>query len=277
MKGTLLDRAVAICFFGVWLWLGGQGCAPLKADEKPKLKALLIAGGCCHDYQNQVRILSEGIQKRSQVRVDVLWTQDGSTNPPLPVFDRTDWAEGYDVVIHDHCAADNKDLSVMQRILDVHQTLPAVHLHCAMHGFRNGTELWFQHLGLGSNSHGPQEPIEIEWLKAEHPILEGVKAWKTGPEELYNNLKNYGAIPIARGTQRYLRDGREVVEQQVVAWVTERESLRTFSTTLGHNTDTVADARYLDLVTRGLLWASDKLDADHLEGYQGEHTIRLMA
>ena len=277
MKGTLLDRAVAICFFGVWLWLGGQGCAPLKADEKPKLKALLIAGGCCHDYQNQVRILSEGIQKRSQVRVDVLWTQDGSTNPPLPVFDRTDWAEGYDVVIHDHCAADNKDLSVMQRILDVHQTLPAVHLHCAMHGFRNGTELWFQHLGLGSNSHGPQEPIEIEWLKAEHPILEGLKAWKTGPEELYNNLKNYGAIPIARGTQRYLRDGREVVDQQVVAWVTERESVRTFSTTLGHNTDTVADARYLDLVTRGLLWACDKLDADHLEGYQGEHTIRLMA
>jgi hypothetical protein len=27
----------------------------------------------------------------------------------------------------------------------------------------------------------------------------------------------------------------------------------------------VADPRYLDLVTRGLLWACDRLDASHLE------------
>jgi type 1 glutamine amidotransferase len=33
-----------------------------------------------------------------------------------------------------------------------------------------------------------------------------------------------------------------------------------FSTTIGHNNATVADARYLDLVTRGLLWACGKSD-----------------
>jgi type 1 glutamine amidotransferase len=37
---------------------------------------------------------------------------------------------------------------------------------------------------------------------------------------------------------------------------------RVFSTTLGHNNATVADPRYLDLVTRGLLWACGKLSED---------------
>jgi type 1 glutamine amidotransferase len=37
---------------------------------------------------------------------------------------------------------------------------------------------------------------------------------------------------------------------------------RVFSTTLGHNNVTVGDDRYLDLVARGILWATDKIEAD---------------
>ena len=35
---------------------------------------------------------------------------------------------------------------------------------------------------------------------------------------------------------------------------------RVFATTLGHNTETVADERYLELVTRGLCWAAGRLE-----------------
>jgi len=45
-----------------------------------------------------------------------------------------------------------------------------------------------------------------------------------------------------------------------VAWVNDYHGTRVFSTTIGHNNATVADARYLDLVTRGLLWACGKID-----------------
>ena len=38
-----------------------------------------------------------------------------------------------------------------------------------------------------------------------------------------------------------------------------------FATTLGHNNATVGDARYLDLVTRGLLWSVDKLNDSYLK------------
>ena len=39
--------------------------------------------------------------------------------------------------------------------------------------------------------------------------------------------------------------------------------------TIGHFNETVADARYLDLVTRGLLWACGKMDdkGNIAEGY----------
>jgi type 1 glutamine amidotransferase len=52
----------------------------------------------------------------------------------------------------------------------------------------------------------------------------------------------------------------------VVAWTnTYKGKTRVFATTLGHNNATVADARYLDLVTRGLLWSVGKLDDTHLK------------
>jgi len=56
----------------------------------------------------------------------------------------------------------------------------------------------------------------------------------------------------------------------VVAWTNEYGPNRTrvFSTTLGHNNDTVADARFLDLVVRGVLWATGKL-ADNGEPAPG--------
>ena len=103
----------------------------LHAETKP-VKALLIAGGCCHDYKGQHEALFKGIQARSNVQVDVYWTDDSSTNPPFPLFDSPDWAKGYDVIIHDECAASNRDVAVVQRILEVHRTIPAVHLHCAI-------------------------------------------------------------------------------------------------------------------------------------------------
>jgi type 1 glutamine amidotransferase len=48
----------------------------------------------------------------------------------------------------------------------------------------------------------------------------------------------------------------------MVVWVNDFHGTRVFSTTIGHNNATVAAERYLEMVTRGLLWASGKLDSD---------------
>ncbi|NNE90999.1 MAG: heme-binding protein, partial [Verrucomicrobiales bacterium] len=248
-----------------------------KAQQKPPLKALLIAGGCCHDYTGQHKALFKGIQARANVQVDVWWTDDKSVNPPLTIFEKDDWAEGYDVVIHDECAAGEKNLEVMKRILDVHKTVPAVHLHCAMHSFRNGTDQWFKHLGLQSTRHGPQEPIEVKYVDKKHPIVEPLEDWTTGKEELYNNAQVFDAHPLAMGTQKYSRNGEEKTDVAVVAWVNEKQGARSFSTSLGHNTFTVEDERYLDLVVRGMLWTMDKLNDDYVGvAYEGENEITFV-
>jgi len=246
------------------------------ADTKP-LRALLITGGCCHDYANQHQILSQGIQARANVQVDVIWTDDKSTNPPLPVYDNPDWAKGYDVIIHDECAAGMTDKNVLTRILDPHKTIPSVQLHCAMHSFRTGEDRWFKRLGLQSNSHGPQEPIAITFVDRDHPVTHPLADWTTIKEELYNNVNLFDAHPLAMGKQTVKsKDGTTKDVDYIVAWTNEKDGARSFSTTIGHNNETVADARYLDLVTRGLLWACDKLNPDYLKPFTGKNTITFV-
>lgn len=244
--------------------------SPLSAAEP--LKALLITGGCCHDYAKQHEVIAKGIQSRANVQVDVIWTDDKSTNPPLPVYDKADWAKGYDIIIHDECAASMNNKETLTRILDAHQTIPSIQLHCAMHSFRTGEDRWFKRLGLQSNSHGPQEPIAITFVDKEHPITKTLADWTTIKEELYNNVNVFDAHPLAMGRQ--MVKGKAV--DAIVAWTNEKAGARSFSTTIGHNTDTVADARYLDLITRGLLWACDKLTPDYLTPFKGQNKVTFV-
>ncbi len=265
----MLRPALLLAFFA--------SCTLSHAETKP-LKALLVAGGCCHDYAKQHVILSQGIQARANVQVDVVWTDDKSVNPPLPLYDNPDWAKGYDIIIHDECAAGLKDLGAIKRILDVHKTVPAVHLHCAMHSFRPGNDTWFKHLGLQSNSHGPQEPIAITFVDKEHPITKPLADWTTIKEELYNNVNVFDAQALAMGKQVVKqKDGTTKDVEYIVAWINEKQGARSFSTTIGHNNDTVADARYLDLLTRGLLWAMDKLSPEYQTPFKGENKVTFVA
>ena len=266
------------------------GCFTLtatgRADDAPKpLKALLIAGGCCHDYKAQKDILKKGIEERANVVVDFVYSEDRSTKPPFPFYGKPDYAAGYDVIIHDECAAGIADPSVIEGVLKPHRDgIPGVNLHCAMHCYRIGSPgeaaaagsqraLWFDYLGLQSSGHGPQAPIAISYVDQNHPIARGLADWVTINEEHYNNVKVFdNAHPLAMGRQiakqkKKQKDGTELVTEKetnwVVAWTnTYNGKTRVFSTTIGHNNATVADARYLDLVTRGLLWACGKLTDD---------------
>ena len=232
------------------------------------LRALLVLGGCCHDYTRQMDILKKGLEARAHVQVEFVFNPDTSTKARYDVYEKPDWAKGYDVIIHDECSADVKELDYVQGILAAHKAgVPAVTLHCAMHSFRTGTEDWFQFLGIQSASHGPQLPIQLKNIAADHPIMKGWTDWTTVNEELYNNIKIFDtATPLLRGKQVVKQnDGSEKDVEYVVAWANQYGKARVFNTTIGHNNATVSDARYLDLVTRGLLWSCDKLNGHYLK------------
>lgn len=262
---------MAVCLLGTIL--------RLDAAPSPKpLRVLLVTGGCCHDYAKQKDILKIGLEARANVVVDELYTPDGSTRPPLAILGNPDYAKGYDLVIHDECAADVSDPALIEGVLKPHRDgLPGVNLHCAMHSYRvgdpkmpvtNGTPhgLWFEYLGLQSSQHLQQFPIAITYTDKENPITKGLADWTTIKEEHYNNVHVFDtAHPLAHGKQVLpTRDGGSKTNDFVVVWTNEYgpNKTRVFSTTIGHNNETVSDPRYLDLVARGVLWATGHLNAD---------------
>jgi hypothetical protein len=266
-------RIFAISMLGIALpFIVARG-----AETKP-LRVLLITGGCCHDYTKQKDILKKGLEARANVVVDQIHTEipqgTSATKPPLPIYGNPDYAKGYDVVIHDECAADINEPATIKGVLAPHRAgIPGVNLHCAMHCYRIGNPnepatpgseraMWFDYLGLQSSGHGAQLPIAISIPEKNHAIAQGLSDWTTINEELYNNIQILPtATPLAHGKQATKnKDGTTKENDYVVVWVNDFNGTRVFSTTIGHNNATVEDARYLDLVTRGLLWACGKLD-----------------
>jgi type 1 glutamine amidotransferase len=249
-----------------------SGAEEKKAGEKVKpLRALLVIGGCCHEYDKQKDVLSKGLSARAEVEVTIAYDPDKGTKHLNPVYEKPDWSKGYDVIIHDECCSDVKDVNIIDRILEPHrQGLPAVVLHCGEHCYRSEgwpkTTPWFDFTGVASTGHGAQIPIAIAFTDKESPITKGMKDWTTIKEELYNNSAGKlldTAHALASGTQA-LPGGKETTS--VVVWTnTYNKKTRVFATTLGHNTETVEDPRYLDLVTRGLLWSCDKLNEKYLK------------
>jgi hypothetical protein len=261
---------------------------PARLGAAEPLRALLITGGCCHDYTAQKDILTRALEERANIVVDQVHTGDKSTKPPLSILGKPDYAKGYNVVIHDECGSDISDPALVEAVLKPHRDgIPGVNLHCAMHSYRIGDPntpvtlgtphgFWFEYLGVQSSGHGPQAPIAITFSDQKSPIIQGLKDWTTINEELYNNIHVFDVTKVlARGKQTIKRSsGPDKVDDFVVVWTNEYgpKKTRVFSTTIGHNNGTVQDPRYLELVTRGVLWATGHLkdDGTPADGYGPE-------
>ena len=247
------------------------------------LKVLLVAGGCCHDYKTQTKLLKEGIEKRMDAEVTVVFNSDTTTKATFEIYESDDWADGYDVVIHDECSANVTEQPYVQRILAAHKAgTPAVNLHCAMHSYRWGAfrepvELgadnagWYEMLGVQSTGHGPKTPIDLLRADTDHPVMKGFENWTTGDEELYNNVRVFsGTSVLVKGKQMTQPNKKELKKNPdaqpkeqtaVIAWTNEYgpNKTRIFSTSLGHQNETVSDDKYLNFVVRGLQWATGTL------------------
>lgn len=270
--------------FGTSNCKAGENTPAVEENGDKKLKVLLVAGGCCHDYATQTQLLKKGIEERIECEVTIVYNPSKGTDTRFEIYEHDDWASGYDVIIHDECSASVTERPYVDRILNAHREgTPAVNLHCAMHSyrwgdFRNPVEVgaenggWYEMIGVQSTGHGPQLPIDIKYSETPHSITAGLESWTTINEELYNNIRVYsGTTVLASGTQIQPPRKKELAEnpnaegkrsEAAVVWVNlyGPKKTRIFSTTIGHNNDTVGDPRYLDLVCRGLLWATENPD-----------------
>ncbi len=240
---------------------GGPSRLERPRPAKP-IRALLVTGGCCHDYAEQKKILTEGISARAPVEWTIEYSDKTTTDIKFPIYENPDWAKGFDVVVHNECVSDVKDLDWIERILKPHREgLPAVVIHCAMHCYRGDTEDWFKFLGVTSRRHQLNAPVLVENIDPTNPIMKSFgEKWQTPAGELYMIEKFWPtAKPLAHAMSV------ETKSNQICVWTNQFEKGRVFGTTIGHHNSEQEDPIFLDYVTRGLLWSVDKLDDDHFK------------
>lgn len=227
------------------------GALSIHAADQP-VKALLVTGGCCHNYKFQAQALTEGIGKSLKVDWTVVNEGGTGTRAEIALYDNPDWAKGYDVVVHNECFADTTSEEYIRKITRAHHAgLPAMVVHCAMHTYR-GAQIddWREFLGVTSKRHDHMSRYPVKIVAPEHPVMQGFKTdWVTAMDELYI-VEKLWPNATALATSKSERDDKE----HAVAWVNTYGKARVFGTTYGHSDDTFRDPVFIDLLTRGFKW-----------------------
>lgn len=235
--------------------------APATAQDARPIRALYITGGGFHDFTAQKEIVPPGIAKRTNIVWTIDHSADTSTKMLIPRHANTDWADQFDVVVYNMSFSYVVDPQWIERIAHAHRDkgVAVVILHGATHSYRRSTtDAWRELMGVASMRHDTQRDFRIERIAGDNPIVKALpKEWGPGSDELYNIDKMWpSATPLV---QAWSIEGEKHFP---VVWTNTYGKARVFATTMGHSNRTMSDPVYLDLVTRGLLWAVGKLAPD---------------
>lgn len=228
-------------------------------QEQPPIQALLITGGGWHDYEYQKELLTKGISERLEGNVEwtIIHEGDGEPDYHVSILQEENWAEDYDVVVHNTGFGRVTDPDFVEQFVKYHMGTPAVLIHASVHSYRYAepADPWFEFMGFQSMSHEGQRRFEVENIAPDHPIMEGFPdVWLTPADEIYINEKIWGDItPLARAY------GKETEEYHTVIWTHEINGTKVFATTPGHNNEVFEEKEFLDNIANGLLWAVDRL------------------
>lgn len=230
---------------------GGRRGDPFAGQ--PRVRVLVVSGGCCHDYPAQNRLLVDTVRRALPADWVIVMEGGNGTSGAQRVYDRPDWAAGYDLVVHNECFANNQDEAVIRRIVDAHRKVPAVVIHCAMHTYRSApaADLWREFLGVTSVRHTAQHQIAAKLATDPASPLTGFKAdWVTPTDELYVIDKLW---PNAKAVATAVSPEDE--KEYPLAWTNSYHGVRVFGTGLGHGNATWEDSTFQDLLVRGVRWA----------------------
>ena len=234
------------------------------------IRALYVTGGGFHDFVKMEAILPPAMAERANVTWTIDHTAGKSTDVLIERHKNTDWAKEFDVVLYNMSFSFVVDVPWIERLVAAHRDsgVGAVILHGAVHSYRRSeSRAWGELMGAFSLRHDMQRPMTVETVAPNHPIMRGVpQKWETIPEELYKLEKVWPAMtPLA---QSFSIESKKTYP---VMWTNTHGKAKVFVTSLGHNTEMIANPLYLDIVGRGLLWTVGHLKDDGTPetGYAG--------
>jgi type 1 glutamine amidotransferase len=233
---------------------------PAGAAARP-IRGLYVTGGGFHEFVKQETILPPAVAARIKIDWTIDHTAGKSTEVLIDRHKDTAWTKDFDVVLYNMSFSHVVDVPWIERLAHAHRDsgVGAVILHGAVHSFRRSeSRAWGELMGAFSLRHDSQRPLTIEPVASDHPIMRKLpEKWVTTKEELYELERVWPTMtPLA---QSYSVESKK---NHPIIWTNTHGKAKVFVTSLGHNTEMIADPVYLDLVTRGLLWTVGKLQAD---------------
>jgi uncharacterized protein len=244
----------ALCLFlhGAVVSLSSVAAAE---TEKSPVKILLVTSGCCHDYDFQTKAMQLAL-KEHQVAAEWTVVSEGGTGTQaqIKLYDREDWAQGFDLVIHNECFAATTDPEYIRRITRAHHAgVNAIVIHCAMHTYRDAEiDDWREFLGVTSRRHDHQSRYPVKVEKADHPIMAGVpQDYVSAKDELYIIEKVWPDTEVLATSQSEVDQA-----SHPVFWTHRYGKAKVFGTTYGHSNETFQDKTFLNVFANAVVWTT---------------------
>lgn len=253
--GTLALAAALVCPSAV-----AQSTSRPDSDA-PAVKALMITGGCCHDYQNQKRLISEGLSARVGPIDWTILEYGSGRDVKADVYRQADWIDGYDIVIHNECFGAVTDGEFVKGIVQAHvdHGVPAIVIHCSMHSYREAptAETWRAFLGVTSRRHEKSKHsllVKPTDAGRSSKILAAVgDSWETPNGELYLIEKVWPTTTVLAEVH-----SEETNRQEPVIWTNQYHGVRVFGISLGHHNETVESDVWQNVVAAGWRWSLER-------------------
>ena len=229
-----------------------------KSKQNGKIRALMICGGCCHDYPRQKRIISDALSKRVGPIDWTILEYGSGRDVKADVYRQTDWIDGFDIVVHNECFGGIEDGEFVEGIVAAHvkRGVPAIVVHCSMHSYRKAptADRWRAFIGVTSRRHEKRKhPLVVKATEAgrNHAILEDFDGdWKTPNGELYIIEKVWPHTTVLAEVY-----SEETKHEEPVIWTNEYQNVRVFGISLGHHNETMEDENWQRIVAAGWNWS----------------------
>ena len=226
-----------------------------RADDAPKVKALLVTGANNHAWKDTTAVLKDTLERSGYVSVDVC------DDPEAPIFSDPKALGAYQVIVlnlnrNKRWAAD-REANFLKFVRDGGGLV-------VYHAADNAFPGWDEYDTLvggtwrskGSSFpdrgtfHPPYGPFDVTVVDADHPITTGLGSSFQATDEKYTNLKLADNIHVlAQATH----DGKP----QPMLFVSTYGKGRMFQTALGHDVKAMNNPKFKDTLIRGVRWAAE--------------------
>jgi type 1 glutamine amidotransferase len=250
------------------------GAAVVRAEDLPKLKALIIDGQNNHAWQQTTPILKAELESSGRFTVSVATTPaSGNLSEFKPKF------SDYDVIVFNYNGAGwpNETKAAFEKYMKDGGGMVSV--HAADNSFHDWPE-YNKMIGVGGwggrsrmdgpmlrwrdgkivrdtngggGTHGAFFSWDVTTRDPEHPIMKGLPAaWLHTPDELYSTLVG----PAENVTVLATAQSDVTRQNEPILMAIDYGKGRVFHTTMGHNDQSMRDVGFMTTLDRGAEWAA---------------------